>query len=160
MRREWELEDLLDCWTLDEQERAVLANKSGATRLGFGLMLKYFELEELIVADSSGADEEDEADESESGSSAERPAEEDASHGAGDEDAKGDDTAEAGDKAGGMGGGRAFLQELKSDPGPMQLDTLLAEIVKLERVKAIGLPEGLFEGVSEKIVAGWRAEGP
>ncbi|MFD8563310.1 tyrosine-type recombinase/integrase [Streptosporangium canum] len=39
----------------------------------------------------------------------------------------------------------------------MQLDTLLAEIVKLERVKAAGLPEGLFEGVSEKIVAGWRA---
>lgn len=45
MRREWELEDLLDCWTLDEQELALLANKSGATRLGFGLMLKYFELE-------------------------------------------------------------------------------------------------------------------
>jgi hypothetical protein len=34
-----------DCWTLDEQELALLANKSGATRLGFGLMLKYFELE-------------------------------------------------------------------------------------------------------------------
>ncbi|MEV4581363.1 hypothetical protein AB0K16_49835 [Nonomuraea jabiensis] len=46
---------------------------------------------------------------------------------------------------------------MKCDPGPLQLDTLLAEIVKLERVKAIGLSEGLFEGVSEKIVAGWRA---
>ena len=51
----------------------------------------------------------------------------------------------------------AFLQELKEDPGPIQLDTLLAEIVKLERVKAIELPDGLFEGVSEKVVAGWRA---
>jgi hypothetical protein len=56
-----------------------------------------------------------------------------------------------------VGGKRAFLQELKEDPGPIQLDTLLAEIVKLERVKAMKLPEGLFEGVSEKVVAGWRA---
>jgi hypothetical protein len=55
------------------------------------------------------------------------------------------------------GGRRGFLQELKQDPGPMQLDTLLDEIIKLERVKAIGLPPGLFEGVSEKVVAGWRA---
>jgi len=54
------------------------------------------------------------------------------------------------------GGRRGFLQELKQDPGPIQLDTLLAEIVKLEWVKAIGLPPGLFEGVSEKVVAGWR----
>ncbi|MET7465069.1 hypothetical protein [Nonomuraea sp. NPDC005501] len=53
-------------------------------------------------------------------------------------------------------GHRAFLQELKEDPGPLQLETLLAEIVKLERVKAIGLPAALFEGVSEKVVAGWR----
>jgi hypothetical protein len=36
---------------------------------------------------------------------------------------------------------RAFLQELKEDPGSFQLDTLLAEIVKLERVKAIGANE-------------------
>jgi hypothetical protein len=35
MRREWELEDLIECWTLDEEEFALLANKSGATRLGF-----------------------------------------------------------------------------------------------------------------------------
>ncbi|MGW4801717.1 Tn3 family transposase, partial [Nonomuraea sp. NPDC004297] len=49
------------------------------------------------------------------------------------------------------------MQELKEDPGPLQLETLLAEIVKLERVKAIGLPAALFEGVSEKVVAGWRA---
>ncbi|MEV7009132.1 DUF4158 domain-containing protein, partial [Streptosporangium sp. NPDC051022] len=45
MRRGWELEDLIECWTLDEEEFALLANKSGATRLGFGLMLKFFELE-------------------------------------------------------------------------------------------------------------------
>ena len=58
---------------------------------------------------------------------------------------------------GSAGGKRAFLQELKEDPGPLTLETLLAEITKLERVKAIGLPDALFEGVSEKIVAGWRA---
>lgn len=45
MRREWELEELIECWTLDKEELALLANKSGATRLGFGLMLKFFELE-------------------------------------------------------------------------------------------------------------------
>jgi hypothetical protein len=60
-------------------------------------------------------------------------------------------------RAGSAGGGRAFLQELKEDPGPLTLETLLAEIGKLERVKALKLPDGLFEGVSEKIVAGWRA---
>jgi hypothetical protein len=58
---------------------------------------------------------------------------------------------------GSVGGKRAFLQELKEDPGPLTLETLLTEITKLERVKAIGLPDALFEGVSEKIVAGWRA---
>ncbi|MEV4575653.1 DUF4158 domain-containing protein [Nonomuraea jabiensis] len=36
---------LIECWTLDEEELALLSNKSGATRLGFGLMLKFFELE-------------------------------------------------------------------------------------------------------------------
>ncbi|WP_051753584.1 Tn3 family transposase [Streptosporangium amethystogenes] len=46
---------------------------------------------------------------------------------------------------------------MKEDPGPLQLETLLTEIVKLERVKAIGLPEHLFEGVSEKVVEAWRA---
>lgn len=45
MRCEWELEDLIECWTLDEAELGLLANKSGATRLGFALMLKFFEQE-------------------------------------------------------------------------------------------------------------------
>lgn len=37
MRREWELEDLIECWTLDEAESKLLANKTGPTRLGFAL---------------------------------------------------------------------------------------------------------------------------
>lgn len=43
--REWDLEDLIEGWTLDETELKELGDKSGATRLGFALMLKYFELE-------------------------------------------------------------------------------------------------------------------
>jgi hypothetical protein len=69
----------------------------------------------------------------------------------------GDGDGDAQDGGGSAGGKRAFLQELKEDPGPLTLETLLAEITKLERVKAIGLPDGLFAGVPEKIVAGWRA---
>jgi hypothetical protein len=34
VRREWDLEDLIECWTLDETELKELGNKSGATRLG------------------------------------------------------------------------------------------------------------------------------
>ncbi|WP_214412061.1 DUF4158 domain-containing protein [Sphaerisporangium fuscum] len=45
MRREWEREDLIECWTLDEDEFALVGNKTGATRLGFGLLLKFFGLE-------------------------------------------------------------------------------------------------------------------
>ena len=45
MRREWELEDLIECWTLDDSDFGLIANKSGATRLGFALSLKYFEQE-------------------------------------------------------------------------------------------------------------------
>jgi hypothetical protein len=45
MRREWELEDLIECWTLDTAEFTLLANKTGSTRLGFALMLKFFEQE-------------------------------------------------------------------------------------------------------------------
>ncbi len=45
MRREWEPEDVVACWTLIEADWALVANKSGATRLGFALLLKFFELE-------------------------------------------------------------------------------------------------------------------
>jgi len=276
MRREWELEDLIECWTLNEEELALLANKSGATRLGFGLLLKFFELEarfprredlprpavefmagqvkvdaELFASyDWSGrtieyhraqirkfhdfreptvGDEDKLADwlatkicpvemsrdrlrgallarcredriEPPKTSRIERvlgaaeamfernftvttvqrlsfesvgkleelivaeaaPAgapvaggeapQEDGPQGDGPQ---GDGQAQAAAVA--SGGWRAFLQELKEDPGPLHLETLLAEIVKLERVKAIGLPAALFEGVSEKVVAGWRA---
>ena len=49
------------------------------------------------------------------------------------------------------------LAELKSDPGPLGLDTLLAEISKLSTVRALGLTEAVFADASDKIVAAWRA---
>ncbi len=49
------------------------------------------------------------------------------------------------------------LADLKSDPGPLGLDTLLAEIGKLSTVRALGLDESVFAGASDRIVAAWRA---
>ena len=45
MRRGWEPEDVVACWTLVEDDWALVANKTGPTRLGFALLLKFFELE-------------------------------------------------------------------------------------------------------------------
>ena len=45
MRREWQPEELIASWTLVDRDWELVANKSGATRLGFALLLKFFELE-------------------------------------------------------------------------------------------------------------------
>lgn len=50
-----------------------------------------------------------------------------------------------------------MLAELKADPVRVGLDTLLREVDKLGSVRAIGLPDGLFEDASEKLVEAWRA---
>ena len=55
------------------------------------------------------------------------------------------------------GGGPALFTELKADPRQLGLETLLAEITKLTRVRAIGLPDGLFADVADKRIARWRA---
>jgi len=49
------------------------------------------------------------------------------------------------------------LADLKSDPGPLGLDTLLTEIGKLTTVRALGLTEAVFADTSDRIVAAWRA---
>lgn len=54
-------------------------------------------------------------------------------------------------------GGADVFSELKTDPGPLGLETLLRETGKLERVRQIGLPEDLFADASEKLLASWRA---
>jgi hypothetical protein len=55
------------------------------------------------------------------------------------------------------GGGGTFFTELKADPGALGLDSLLAEVNKLQRVRGLQLPPELFADVSEKLVAAWRA---
>jgi TnpA family transposase len=45
MKRQWDLYDLAEHWTLSSTELALLANKTGPTRLGFALLLKFFQHE-------------------------------------------------------------------------------------------------------------------
>ena len=45
MKRRWTVEELEEHWTLDREERRLVGNKTGPTRLGFTVTLKYFQLE-------------------------------------------------------------------------------------------------------------------
>ena len=45
MRRDWEPEELVGAWTLVGDDWRLVSNKAGPTRLGFALLLKFFELE-------------------------------------------------------------------------------------------------------------------
>lgn len=54
-------------------------------------------------------------------------------------------------------GDPGLLAELKADPGQLGLETLLREIGKLNSVRAIVLPDGVFGDASEKLVESWRA---
>ncbi|MGW2183668.1 hypothetical protein ACWCXX_37750 [Streptomyces sp. NPDC001732] len=45
VRQERSPEELLSNWALVDGDWDLVANKSGATRLGFSLLLKFFELE-------------------------------------------------------------------------------------------------------------------
>src|SRR5215216_5495169 len=45
MKRQWTRDELADHWTLGPNELELLANKTGATRLGFAVLLKAFTLE-------------------------------------------------------------------------------------------------------------------
>jgi len=53
--------------------------------------------------------------------------------------------------------GPALLALIKSDPGNVSLESMLAEIGKLEAVRLVGLPPELFADVAWKVVAAWRA---
>ena len=43
MRAEWEPDELIDAWTLTGGDWDLIANKAGVTRLGFPVMLKFYE---------------------------------------------------------------------------------------------------------------------
>ena len=44
MRREWEPEELIASWTLTHRDWELIVNKSGATRLGFAMLVRFFDL--------------------------------------------------------------------------------------------------------------------
>ncbi|MEV5707972.1 Tn3 family transposase [Actinoallomurus sp. NPDC052274] len=235
MRREWEPEDLIAAWTLLDGDWRLVGNKTGATRLGFGLLLKFFEIEARFprrageipkaavdyVAGQVKVDPELFAEYRWTGRTIEY-------HRAQIREALGFREATRADEESLidwlaieicpvvladegvraamlarcrklkieppgrieriLGGSRArfekafcaqvvarlsaetvagleelatgrdgFLAELKSDPGRLGLETLLEEIVKLQRAKTLGLPADLFGGFSDKLVAAWRA---
>ncbi|MGI8810144.1 MAG: DUF4158 domain-containing protein, partial [Acidimicrobiales bacterium] len=239
MRREWSAEELIACWTLVDEDWALLSNKAGATRLGFGLLLKYFELEARFprhggevpraavdyVAHQVNVAPEQFAGYDWSGRAIKyhraqiRKALGFREATVGDEDKLAAWLAEQVcpvelsedrlreallarcraehieppassrvDRV--VGTARAafdqrfttevasrltrsvtagleafvaesdeagFLAELKADPAKPGIETLLVEIDKLARVKAVGLPAELFSGFSEKLVDAWRA---
>ena len=45
---------------------------------------------------------------------------------------------------------------LKTDPGPVGLGSFLTETDKLKQIRAVGLPEELFKGVSVKLIQTYR----
>jgi len=49
------------------------------------------------------------------------------------------------------------LSAIKASPGNVSLATVLSEIDKLQAVRQVGLPPGLFDGIAANVVAAWRA---
>jgi Domain of unknown function (DUF4158) len=45
VQAEWEPDELIDGWTLTGGDWDLIANKAGVTRLGFAVMLKFYEIE-------------------------------------------------------------------------------------------------------------------
>jgi hypothetical protein len=45
VQAEWEPDELINAWTLTGGDWDLIANKAGVTRLGFAVMLKFYEIE-------------------------------------------------------------------------------------------------------------------
>lgn len=253
MRQDWEPEDLIEGWTLLEDDMKRVRNKSGVTRLGFALLLKFFEVEarfpesaqevptaaveyvaqqvkvpaeawadydwqskaiqrhrgEIRAAYGFRANTEEDQDRLAAWLATElcpvelsrdrlvaavvarcrndhiepsAPRQVRRSVGKAIKDFEkrfcrstldrlshtarsrledliaGDGTEHGADGEGAVaGGGRSHFTELKTDPGAPGLESLLAEVNKLERVRRLNLPADLFADVSEKLVDAWRA---
>lgn len=52
MKREWLADELAEHWTLSPSEREAVGNKAGPTRLGFAVLLKFFQLEGRFPRDA------------------------------------------------------------------------------------------------------------
>ena len=50
-----------------------------------------------------------------------------------------------------------LLALIKASAGNVSLASMLTEISRLEAVRAIGLPAGLFADIAPRVVAAWRA---
>nr|WP_211212934.1 DUF4158 domain-containing protein [Actinopolyspora mortivallis] len=50
MRQEWTSDELVDLWTLVGDDWRWVRNKTGVTRLGFAVLLKFFEVEARFPA--------------------------------------------------------------------------------------------------------------
>jgi TnpA family transposase len=239
VKREWDLEDLIDSWTLKKADMKALANKSGSTRLGFALMLKYFEIDARFprhrgevpaaavkfVASQLRLDPELFAEYELTGRTSEYhrsqirdelgfraftrsdedkmitwlatevcptelnvdrqreavlarcrtemlepPGRMNRIIGAANQAADKQFCATIASRLhgevqasllriviGADDSDEGLFAELKSDPGRLGLETLLAEIEKLHRVRSIGLPEDLFADIAEARIARWRA---
>jgi Domain of unknown function (DUF4158) len=53
MKRHWGIDELVEHWTLLPRETELLTNKTGATRLGFAVLLKFFQLEAYFPQQAS-----------------------------------------------------------------------------------------------------------
>jgi hypothetical protein len=51
---------------------------------------------------------------------------------------------------------RSAFQELKLEPGPLTLESVLTEVAKLTRIRQLGLPPTLFADIPPKIVQHYR----
>ena len=45
VKKGWESEELIESWTLVDADMELVANKTGVTRLGFVVLLKFYEIE-------------------------------------------------------------------------------------------------------------------
>jgi len=62
-----------------------------------------------------------------------------------------------GDESAGLEGGRDVLALIKASPGAVSLDSLLVEMDRLSKVRAVSLPAELFHDVAPSVVSGWRS---
>jgi hypothetical protein len=52
---------------------------------------------------------------------------------------------------------RSILNELKTDVGAVSLESVITEIAKFERLRSLGVPNGLFDDVSPRVVERFQA---